>query len=207
MMSNSFVMLFWDRLLIALLGILLLSGCSPTQAVRYYQISPLPTAEADPEQKKADAPTIGLGPVLLPEYLNRSQIVTRTSPNQLVLADGHRWAEPLTDNVMRVLSDNLSFLLGRGQILSYPWPRNRKIDFQVVIEVLEFEGGADGRAILDARWSVLAGDGRMLLPEKRSSISALIAGPDHEALVAALSEALGGLSRAIVTGLTPLMEL
>jgi len=43
--------------------------------------------------------TIGLGPIRLPELLDRPQIVIRTGSNRLQLAEDRRWAESLAENI------------------------------------------------------------------------------------------------------------
>ncbi len=204
MMCNYFA---WpgQRFIVVLVCIMLLTSCGSTPTVRHYQLSAGREIGAGAGKGISEDKIIGLGPILLPEYLNRPQIVTRASQNRLVFADGHRWAEPLVDNLPRVLLENLSFLFGTDRILPYPWPRSRRIDCQVIVQVLQFETGADGMARLEAIWSVMAGDGKVLLPERRSSIANPTRGPDHEALVAALSETLAELSREISAGLRPLL--
>src|SRR5262249_14257463 len=42
----------------------------------------------------SSSPTIGLGPIKLPEHLDRDEMVTRMGPNRLELSDKDRWAEP-----------------------------------------------------------------------------------------------------------------
>lgn len=204
MMRNCFA---WPgrSFIVVLVCTMLLTSCGSTTTVRHYQLSAGRGAGIDAGKGISDDKIIGLGPILLPEYLDRPQIVTRASKNRLVFADGHRWAEPLARNLPRVLSENLSFLLDTDRILPYPWPRSRRIDCQVVVQVLQFETGADGMARLEVIWSVMAGDGKVLLPERRSNINTPAHGPDHEALVSALSETLAGLSREISAGLRPLL--
>ena len=65
----------------------------------------------DPGTAAAQGPVIGVGPITVPKYLDRPQIVTRSGRNQLALGEFDRWAEPLQDNVLRVLAENLAFLI------------------------------------------------------------------------------------------------
>ena len=86
-----------DRLLMAaraalLSGILALTGCAGSESVRYYVLSATPAGPVGAAVR--DIP-VGVGPVELPEYLDRPQIVTRTSQNELNVADFDRWAESL----------------------------------------------------------------------------------------------------------------
>lgn len=197
----------WLGSLLAFLGgLLLLAGCARTPPVSYYQLSPLEAARAAPAAGEAGKMVLGIGPVRLPEYLDRPQLVTRRTANRLQLADSHRWAEPLGENLPRVMGENLSALLGTERILLHPWPASKGADYQLLVEVLHFENESDGAARLVARWSVKGKDGGMVLPERRSSYLVPAASRDQEGLVAALNQALGSFCREIAQALTELRE-
>ena len=184
---------------------LLLAGCARTSPVSYYQLSALDAARTAPASAEAGKMVLGIGPVRLPEYLDRPQLVTRLTPNRLQLADSHRWAEPLGENISRVMGENLAALLGTDRILLHPWPASRGTDYQLIVEVLHFENEGDGEARLVALWSVKGKDGAMVLPEKRSSHLVPAASRDQEGQVAALNQALGSFCREIAQALTPVL--
>ena len=93
---------------------------------------------------------LGIGPVALPDYLDRPEIVTRSSGNELSLADFDQWAGRLEDNFTRVLAENLSSILETDRVSLYPWKSSTPVDFQVTVEVSRFERAANG-AILPLR--------------------------------------------------------
>src|SRR5215510_9952978 len=96
---------------------LLVGGCA-SQPSRFYLLSALPSTEtASPATSGQQRPTIGVGPVTLPRYVDRPQIVTRTSPYEIKVAEFDRWAEALDSNFSRVLADNLSFLLPTARVV------------------------------------------------------------------------------------------
>jgi uncharacterized protein len=192
----------WSALLFCTL---LLAGCARTAPVSYYQLSPLKGVGSVPFSAEAGNVVLGIGPVRLPQYLDRPQLVTRLSPNRLQLTDGHRWAEPLSDNIPRVLGENLSALLGTDRILIHPWPASRTVDYQLQAEVLHFENESDGGARLVVLWLVKGKDGGIVLPEKRSSHLVSAASLDQEGQVSALNEALANFSREIGQELTTLL--
>jgi len=184
--------------LLAFLGVaLLLAGCARTSPSSHYQLSALAAAGNDPDTAGPGRMVIGIGPVLLPEYLDRPQLVTRLAANRLHLADSRRWAEPLSANIPRVLGENLSALLGTDRILLHPWPLSTTKDYQLFVEVLQFENQEDGAALLVVRWAVKGRDGGMALPARRSSHRAPAASHDPEGLVAALNEALLSYCREV----------
>ena len=180
---------------------LLLAGCARTTPVSYYQLSAQEAVRPAPASAEAGKMVLGIGPVRLPEYLDRPQLVTRLTPNRLQLADSHRWAEPLAENISRVMRENLSALLGTDRILLHPWPASRGTDYQLLAEVLHFENESDGAARLVALWSVKGKDGAIVLPERRSSLLVPAASRDQEGQVGALNAALGSFCREIVQAL------
>jgi uncharacterized lipoprotein YmbA len=140
---------------------------------------------------------LGLGPIKFPGYLDRNEVVVRSAPNRFEVSEYDRWAEPLQENFVRILSQNLAVLLNTDLITMYPWPPGNRPRYQVEIEVLRFEVNSDRYAQLFARWAVLdAGDKKIaVVKESRALRNAKEKSTD--ASVAALSEALGDLSREI----------
>jgi uncharacterized lipoprotein YmbA len=174
-----------------------LAGCAQSQPTRFYTLSGL-AAEAG-ETLPAPAPdiTVGVGPVTLPAYLDRPQLVTRAGSNRMVLADFDSWAEPLDGLFARVLADNLALLLGTDDVLLLPQRRPTPLDYQVEVDVTRFDVDAGGNANLDARWWVYGRRGESLLQSGRSTITEAAPPGDHAAAAAALSRALGAMSTEI----------
>lgn len=184
---------------------LMLAGCARTAPVSYYQLSALEVARNASATDEAGTMVLGIGPVRLPEYLARPQLLTRLTPNRLQLAESHRWAEPLSENIPRVVGENLAALLRTDRILLHPWPASRTADYQLLVEVLHFENEGDGAARLVALWSVKGKEGGLVLPEKRSSYLVSAKTQDQEGLVGALNEALGSFCREVALELRPLL--
>jgi len=180
------------------LCLVITTGCASTKPSRFYTLSALASSET---RTKAGATSlsiaIGVGPITLPEHLDRPQIVTRTSRNELRLAEFDRWAGSLKDDFSRVLSENLSILLSTDRVSLYPWRRSMSIDYQVVVDVARFDGELGGDAWLDARWAVLGGRDKEVLSMHTSRISEPSGAQSYAALVGAQSRALGRLSREI----------
>ena len=133
---------------------------------------------------------IGIGPVTLPKYLDRPQIVTFTSPYALNVAEFDRWAEPLESTFVRVLAENLALLLPTARVVVSPWPGSTPLDYQVTVEVSDFSGQLGGESSLMARWSLFRGEGQEALVSRRSRFKAPAGAPGYEAMVAAMSQTL-----------------
>jgi uncharacterized protein len=190
------------------LGALLvaLSGCASSPTPRFYLLQSLGTPAAG-APTAADPPrglAIGIGPVNLPEYVDRPQIVTRPGSNELKLAEFDRWAEPLAQNVARVLAENLSALLITDRVAVFPWARATPVDYRIAVEVTQFDGTLGGKALLSARWTISGGDGKQELTVRKSTVSEPCGGNDFAALVSAQSRAVAALSREIAAALQSL---
>jgi uncharacterized lipoprotein YmbA len=144
---------------------------------------------------------IGLGPIKLPEYLDRSEVVTRVAPNRLELSPIDRWAEPLSTDFRQVMAQDLAGRLGTQMITFYPWYRTTHIDYQVQIDVYRFERDSQGTATLVAHWQIFDGAGAILYATD-STISET-AKPDEPG-AAALSRAAGTLAQQIAAAVQSL---
>lgn len=186
---------------LVLVPALALSGCLRNNAspqfymlnagsVTNTEIKPLPLAQDT---------VVGLGPVRIPEYLNRPQMVTAVSENQYRLDEQHRWAERLDQNISRALLQSLSGQLGAVQIVRHPWPQRQNIDYQASIDILELHRDAGGQSRLAAQWEIKNRD--RTLAGRRFACELPVAQDDYEALVKAQSECLKRLSTDIAGAL------
>src|SRR4030095_16041077 len=85
-------------------ALLVLSGClGSTPPTHLYLIPPLSSGDtASPASAGQRDLTLAVGPVTVPPYLDRPQLVTRTSRAKLALAAFEQWAGPLADDIARV---------------------------------------------------------------------------------------------------------
>jgi uncharacterized lipoprotein YmbA len=155
------------------------------------------TSTTEPAGLADSRSAIGLGPIDFPAYLQRSQIVTRVSQNEIMLSEGYRWGEPLDTNFSRVLAENLSNLLGTDRIVMFPWFNNAELDFAVRITVLRFETSEDGTARLLARWRVVSPQSDEVVFSAESDLREQTADGSPDAAVAALSGTVAKLAREI----------
>ena len=191
---------------LALLGVALLalSGCASSPPTRLYVVPSLTDTATAPPLAPHDL-TLGVAPVTLPPYLDRPQIVTRAGRSRLVLAEFDQWAAPLQDTVARVLAENLSLLIPTDRVLLSPWPRTMAIDYQVMVEVTQFERTMGGEVVLVARWRIAAADGQELM-RRTARFSTPAGGQDYEATVTAMSRTLEALSRDMAATVQSLVQ-
>jgi uncharacterized lipoprotein YmbA len=195
-----------QRLLIALgLLVVLLAGCASSPSSKFYQLTPLQNRtsiapDACPEQNQL----IAIGPVRIPDYLDRPQIVTRAGKNELKLSEFDRWAGSLESDVTQVLVEDISSLLAADRFSAVRWtpyPESQvPASYRVEVLVDRFEGALGDSVLLKAQWVVFAQNGRLLL-KREAMITAQVGGTSYDALVAAMSSALERLSQDIAGGI------
>ena len=145
--------------------------------------------------------TIGVGPIKVPQYLNRPMIVTRTGSNEVRPNEFHQWAEPLPENMSRVMSADLLELTGAAHSFAFPWRSAIPIDMQVVVNVMQFDVSPDGSVILKAQWSLFGEKGKRVRLTRRSLITRQVTGSGYADSVAGMSQALGDLTQEVATAI------
>lgn len=137
----------WLRLTSAIAIVCLLGGCGTKE--RYYRLN----AEA-PGRRGSGAVSLGVGPVHLPSYLDRPELVYASGLNEYQIPTDALWAAPLSENISHVLATDLSRLLGAQGVVGYPWPRGRKPGRQIAVDVRQFHAISGKDAVLDCSWRI-----------------------------------------------------
>ena len=188
-----------------ILFIIFISGCAKnSKPIEYYMLDASVGLSSNELIENDSGPLIGLGPIRLPEYLDRFQMVVAVSENKYKLIDNHRWAEKLDQNVSLALFKSLPAQLGTDRMVRYPWPQRPGVDFQVKIDILELNVDQDGQSQLVAQWSIKSKDKTIL--NKRSAFTAQASTTDIDKMVQAQSECLTQLGQEIVGNLRPLLK-
>ena len=190
--------------IVLFVSFVILGGCLGTGTQKptdYYLLQPLKSAVEEQGAAAGEGTVLGIGPVRVQEYLNRPQIVTRTSTNEIKLHDFHYWGEPLSTNLTVVLAQNLSVLLSTDRIFIFPYrnKQNLPLQYQVVVDVIRFDGEPGVKTSLLAQYYILQfqENGMKELVTRQPSFSKPLADDSFETLVAAMSELVADLSRDI----------
>jgi uncharacterized lipoprotein YmbA len=185
----------WAFLFVAFL----LAGCGSTPLTQFYKLSSLPSAQQEiPAASPGEEIAIGVGPVDFPGYLDRPQIVTRKSENQLEISEFHRWAASLPQGFSRVLAKNISTLLPTDRVAVFPWEGTFSPTYQVRVNVEQFDGQVGKQVFLRVIWSLVGQQEAKELVVRKTLIEEPVPTDDYDGLVAAQSDALTTLSREIV---------
>ena len=139
-----------------------------------------------------------LGPVLLPEYLDRDAIVRPSGQSALLTQPGQRWAEPLRDAVPRLLLQDLARLRGADQVWRAPAPPGVKVERQLRVDVQRLDASVGGNSVvLQARWMLIDPSGQSAPRVGDSHIEVPLASGSTDALVAAHRLALWRLAQEL----------
>jgi len=163
----------------------------PTQ---FYLLKSLKVGDLQ-QQPGITGSVIGIGPVSLPKYLDRPQIVTFTGDFTISISEFHQWAEPLQNNFIRVLMENLSALLPNSQFESYPWKSSARVNHHISVSIDHFDLNPES-ALLVAHWAIKTGtDGTQ--QNHNARIEKPIPDAQHKSKVSALSKLIALLSTEI----------
>ena len=94
----------------------MLPGCLSTPPTRFYSLAPMETkalvsvSEASPRDMAA-VPFVGIGPLQLAKYLDRTQIVLRPTPHRVEISEFDQWISTPADQIYLTMQENLSTLL------------------------------------------------------------------------------------------------
>jgi len=175
----------------------LVAGCAQQSQPSSFYVLSYENAldEATSSTTMREGIALGVGPVQLPEYLDRPQIVTRASNNQLTIEEFDRWGGRLRESFTTVLMEVLSAELETDRIVEHPWNSPMQVNYQIIVNVTKFDTDETGRSILEVRWSLVDVRRQSVLSTARSrfrqdvAAKADVAAPtvDYDAVAAAMS--------------------
>ena len=187
----------------AVLFALLLGGCGSSPPVQYYDLEVLETGYVADVDRHL---TVGVGPLRTPDYLSRSQIVTRGSDATIIVDDFNRWIEPVDDAIYRIISENLDNLIDDAVVVAFPYTHTADLDYQLIGRISRFDADADGTAVLQIQWGVITSKEVFVVKPKRVRYEAKAAqAGDYPALARAMSEVLQQFSRDVAKSLQGVM--
>ena len=119
-------------------------GCT-SAPVHYYTLAP-PPDKTLPASRISFA--IDVRVIHIPPHLNRSELMVRTGPTEVMLLENERWASPVTDEIKDALRLELQRRISRMTGLR---PAFTRLTFDIDVQHFEAEFGR--YALLEASWS------------------------------------------------------
>ena len=196
-----------STLLASLMLVFFLSACMRgNKSVQFYRLNAgVAMIDAVQVDESTNQAVVGLGPIRIPDYLNRPQMVVAISDNQYQLSEEHRWAERLDQNISLALAKFLPSQLGSNRIVRYPWAQRQIVDYQVSIDIIEFNIDALGRSRLTAQWVIKRKDQSDI--SRRFDYQVPASTTDYDVMVSAQSACLTKLGQDIAVTLRQIMKV
>lgn len=97
---------------------------------------------------------LGVG-VKVPEYLDRQEIVVRTSANEIRPVGEARWGEDVSVTATRALAEDLASVLPQYDVIMLPARDPGAVAYAVHLDLDRFESDRDGNSTIAGRWSLL----------------------------------------------------
>lgn len=196
------------KVLCALL-LLVVGGCvsiptSPTP--RFYSLQAMDVSHEHEKFVIPEGVIIGLGPVKVPEYQNRPQIVTQDKAGIVRFAEFDRWSESLDRALGRVIVENLTAMLPGAAVKAYPWHSAIPVKYCVIVDVIRLESSMDSGLSFAAQWSVIDEEDEKMLLIRRSDFHEPIEPAGYPGIIKALNKVCVSFSKDIARELSILAE-
>jgi uncharacterized lipoprotein YmbA len=186
---------------IRLLPVLLLAACGVLRPVKDATVSHLLDPVVPERAVTGSSPAIAIARPSLPGYLDRQQLVSRSTDGRVIMNSNHLWAEPLDAGISRVMAMNLGRLTNSLNIQPVETFVTMDYDHLLEIRISRFEADASGELILECTWKLQPVSGRVTNPRPfQTRIPAggdLTATGTQDARITAMNEALARLARQI----------
>ncbi|MBI4847236.1 MAG: membrane integrity-associated transporter subunit PqiC [Nitrospirae bacterium] len=181
-----------------IISITVLTGCAVTKESRFYTLNSISSqAVVQQSVETHERGLIALGPVEIPDVLDRPQIVFYSGSNQLVYSEFDRWAGSLKDDISQVLIKEISERLSSGGVAVVSWRQSVPTTYRIDLQITKFGKTSENEVVLSARWTLSEGKDKKVVYVHESKINEPVDGQGHAAVVTAMSRSLQSLSREI----------
>ena len=196
------------RRLVILLGTvvvgLTLTACGTSKPAQFYTLTPETFGADEAVAAAAFAYSVAVGPVSLPEAVNRPQFVVKDGPNRVVVLESHRWVEPLKSGIAEAVAGFLSRDLNGARVTPMTQSAANEAQFDVALDVQRFEMVVGDAVSIEVVWTIKRRDASSepILGRSIAREAAQTSGDAYDALVAAQVRALASISGDIAQHLT-----
>ncbi len=185
MTRNSFVV-------IVLLG-LMACGSNPVED-HYYSLVLAADDVIAPVHTEETRAHLIVGPVQLPEYLNRRGLAIQIDSNQIQTANHHFWAEPLEEAISKVLVRDIAILASGVTVDRDAGRWTDSGDCRLRIEFDKFHATDRSRVVSSGRYWVSSSDSDV---KQEFETTQTLSADGHANAVAALRRSLATLAMQI----------
>jgi len=181
------------RASVAAVMLAILAGCASAPKEQFYTLS---NGSGDRPALPAQDYAVAVGPVYVPDVVDRPHLVLRMGGSEVRISEQVRWAEPLKEGIARAVATDLARDLQNGRVSPRAAPGSGEPDYRVTLDVQDFDSVLGKAATLEVMWTVRrVKDGEVHTGRKR--VQEPVANDSYDALVTAHARALGEVSRSI----------
>lgn len=181
---------------------LVLAGCGSTPKDRFYTLAPTSAITAPGAASAPARYGVAIGPVRVPEALDRTQMVVREGPNRVEILDQHRWAGSLRSEIARALAAGVGAQLPEAQVSVHDGQAGRNAAYRVAVDIERFDAAVNDSVAVQALWTIRQEGGKELGSGRFAATEPT--GPGgYDAIAAAYAKALAGMSEQVAQALRP----
>jgi uncharacterized lipoprotein YmbA len=184
---------FNHLILIAAIAVIA-AGCSSAPS-KFYTLNSAAVSDGKSQANYA----VVVGPVSVPTEVDRPQFTVQVAPNRVEIDEFNRWAEPLNENIARVIAADLSTLLGTPRVAAVSLA-NFDPTYRVTIDIQKFESEPGHAVQIEAVWVVHKTKGGTTF-SGRTDVSEPVKAAGYDELAAAHSRALAKVSSDIAAAI------
>jgi len=182
--------------------LLLLGACGTTPPSNFYTLNTVTDTTTGSAASRCEGLSVGVGPIIFPEYLQRPNIVTRVSPNKLAIDEFNRWGGSLQEDFERVFRMQLASVLSNKNIFPHPNNEDMAVDYRVSATVHQLDGRFGDSARLSGEWSLINTATRSVIITDHISLTEPLPGNDYEQLAAVYSRLVINFSNTVAAELS-----
>jgi uncharacterized lipoprotein YmbA len=194
---KSFLLLFFKKkgLVFSFCLAAMVAACSSPDPA-YYNLQTVPGSVVSVPPLVVEVRKPGLA-----GYLDRSDIVLKSTEYRLNVNGQLRWGEPLGDMIGRVLTQDLSQRLPGSSVFSEAGAISADADTRVEVDVQRFDEDATGQVKLVAEVVIERGQTHHPAASFHVDVASVPPGPGAAPLVGAMSNLLGTLADQIAANM------
>ncbi len=180
----------------------LLTACGTSPPANFYTLD---DAGFDFKPDRESSYVLGIGPIRVPEYLERPQMVTRGEGAKLRVDDFDRWAEPISQAHHRIIALNVDSLVDGIIVVGFPYGPVIDYDAKLVGRIGRFDMDTTGTTRLSVFWTVASIDGDVLVEPTRHQYTETGGDPDDpNSIATAMSACLTQFSQDVARAIRAL---
>jgi len=174
--------------------LLALTACASSPLEDHYYSLVLAADDVAPGDAGHAQALLIVGPVELPEYLNKRGLTLQIDANQVRTANHHFWAEPLEEAISKVLVRDLAHLADDIAVERDAGRWTAAGDCRLRIDFDKFHATNRSRVVSSGRYWLISADGSV---KQEFAVTQTISADGYASAVAALRESLGILATEI----------